>query len=69
MTVRGLLGPAGFENARSLCDVLLRTTTANPWEAAPHSLFNGFAPEDRERDTEIQRFIEQHIGAPTPKEA
>ncbi|MET8052640.1 hypothetical protein ABZU75_34090 [Streptosporangium sp. NPDC005286] len=49
--------------------MLLRTTTANLWEAAPHSLFNGFAPEDRERDTEIQRLIEQHIGAPTPKEA
>lgn len=35
------------------------------WEAAPHFMFLGFAPEDHERNAEIRRFLDKHWGSPS----
>jgi acetyl esterase/lipase len=34
-------------------------------EAAPHGFFRGVAPEDRELDREVRRFIDEHCPVPT----
>ncbi|WP_231386755.1 alpha/beta hydrolase [Nocardia sp. BMG111209] len=43
------------------------TAELHVFEAAPHAMFLGMAPEDHERGREIRAFAERHWAAPAPR--